>query len=1063
MPDNQMPQVNLDNPMVKLLGTTAEVTQQVTQGATQALNRASETVQGISQLNAQTISGQGQALSAMYLAKAQQYGRENPWKAIGEGVFKASTDYLQAEDEKNKVKAQNLDAEARRNKELEQRNQDVDNLNARTKYQELYRSYQQGGFRDKGTGSFINDVQDSLNSLKYVQTDTYARVLDDAYSVSGAFDASVQRQASEAQAKLEVAVGDKRKQEYLGLTLQVTSKLANALNTEQAANGIQWFEANVLKPISEDSTLTPIQKIETATKMLATLQEQGLAKKYQNYEEYQRVLREYSVGMPELQQAVAQFTSDNDLLKLGTTTELLFQKYPKLRNFYRPPGTIQEDQLKLRKLGIEQQTLDAAEREKNPLILDNAATSALGAAVILDPSFLASIENSEVYATNKPLINQVRQIRDEFSRYNQAKAQLDLKVSQSNEELAKLEIATVQDVFRLQKDFLNPTGQSPEQRAILEQQYRLLNIPPDVIAQAQQGNEPDRLAAQGIIRNQIEAKKNSLTQLRNARVEVINRERDVVNESFPILRAFGLLGKNEAELRQIYTNNRPSLQQAVDAQAAKIQELKQRNFQNNSLQGQTGNFNQGSQSQEASSTTPYSGTLATVTDGKQTIAVAPLRLTNGARSFPLTGRFLEQRETHKHAGVDYAVPVGTEVISPLGGKVIQLNIQRNAGGQSTGYGLYITVKQDDGKVLRYGHLSGSNVQIDQRVEPGQSLGRTGGDKGHPTSGSSSGAHLHLEVRTDDSFGTNSSLIDPIKYFQELYRNNPTGNAAPSRQVRQDNAVFNQNQIQANQPVLALGNNRILLPNNNSISAEDALSVKPPTKAYYPEQDRFFSKKPIPRVFTPPISRGQRNDPDANYNYAYLAANPTFRRKLAQVADELGTEAVFLADIISQESKFTPNLMHSGSLNNVGLIGFGRTSFGRNPPANRRTEALISLSAVQQLDVVKEYLLANTSATERKRVDTMWSAIRLGWNDRARFRKTLDYSIRPNGDKTFGEELELLGKYAGRRYAIPNIQRRSSITPNTRAYFASSQDTPFANQLAKQQFNFVATTGDINNG
>lgn len=99
----------------------------------------------------------------------------------------------------------------------------------------------------------------------------------------------------------------------------------------------------------------------------------------------------------------------------------------------------------------------------------------------------------------------------------------------------------------------------------------------------------------------------------------------------------------------------------------------------------------------------------------------------------------------RHEGVDFAVPVGTQVTSPLGGTVLWA---KWAGA----YGWAVLVAQEDGTYSLVAHLSRMNVKSGQRVQAGQLLGLSG------NSGNSTGPHVHWEIRTGPQYG---SSIDPM--------------------------------------------------------------------------------------------------------------------------------------------------------------------------------------------------------------------------------------------------------------------------------------------------------------
>ena len=128
--------------------------------------------------------------------------------------------------------------------------------------------------------------------------------------------------------------------------------------------------------------------------------------------------------------------------------------------------------------------------------------------------------------------------------------------------------------------------------------------------------------------------------------------------------------------------------------------------------------------------------------------------------YRVSGKFGEERETkdkngnvtgkYTHKGIDFAVPKGTDISSPVSGKVIEVG---NEG--KNGYGKFIKIETEDGKILVFGHLSKQFAKKNQEIEKGEVIGRTG------NTGRSTGAHLHFEVRD----GNNK--IDPVNYFKDL--------------------------------------------------------------------------------------------------------------------------------------------------------------------------------------------------------------------------------------------------------------------------------------------------------
>ena len=119
-----------------------------------------------------------------------------------------------------------------------------------------------------------------------------------------------------------------------------------------------------------------------------------------------------------------------------------------------------------------------------------------------------------------------------------------------------------------------------------------------------------------------------------------------------------------------------------------------------------------------------------------------LRLTSGFgyRTDPFLGK------PALHSGVDLLDDYGEPVRAAAGGTVA-------AAGPSGGYGNMVEVDHGSGFSTRYGHLSQIEVAPGQRVAPGAVLGRVG------STGRSTGAHLHYEVRAD------GEAVDPARFLR----------------------------------------------------------------------------------------------------------------------------------------------------------------------------------------------------------------------------------------------------------------------------------------------------------
>ncbi|MFE5770499.1 peptidoglycan DD-metalloendopeptidase family protein [Streptomyces sp. NPDC056485] len=102
-----------------------------------------------------------------------------------------------------------------------------------------------------------------------------------------------------------------------------------------------------------------------------------------------------------------------------------------------------------------------------------------------------------------------------------------------------------------------------------------------------------------------------------------------------------------------------------------------------------------------------------------------------------------------HTGVDFVASSGTTVRAVGAGTVV-------SAGWGGAYGNEVVIRHADGKYSQYGHLSQLSVSAGQSVTGGQTIGLSG------STGNSTGPHLHFEIRTGPSYGSD---IDPLAYLR----------------------------------------------------------------------------------------------------------------------------------------------------------------------------------------------------------------------------------------------------------------------------------------------------------
>src|SRR5699024_11008022 len=88
--------------------------------------------------------------------------------------------------------------------------------------------------------------------------------------------------------------------------------------------------------------------------------------------------------------------------------------------------------------------------------------------------------------------------------------------------------------------------------------------------------------------------------------------------------------------------------------------------------------------------------------------------------------------------------------------------------EQKGYGYMVIVKHNiDGEVIgtAYAHLSKRTALIGEQVSAGDVVAKSGGDAGDPGAGTSTGAHLHFEVRPGNHGTGEDNTTDPVEFLK----------------------------------------------------------------------------------------------------------------------------------------------------------------------------------------------------------------------------------------------------------------------------------------------------------
>ena len=124
----------------------------------------------------------------------------------------------------------------------------------------------------------------------------------------------------------------------------------------------------------------------------------------------------------------------------------------------------------------------------------------------------------------------------------------------------------------------------------------------------------------------------------------------------------------------------------------------------------------------------------------------------GYRVHPTTGEY------KKHTGIDLAGTWHTEILAVADGEVTFAGVQN-------GFGNCVEIKHVvNGEIVYsfYAHLSRIDVKAGDIVKQGEVIGLEGGDpESDPNPGSSTGHHLHFEIRSASGYGND---VDPNDYI-----------------------------------------------------------------------------------------------------------------------------------------------------------------------------------------------------------------------------------------------------------------------------------------------------------
>lgn len=125
-------------------------------------------------------------------------------------------------------------------------------------------------------------------------------------------------------------------------------------------------------------------------------------------------------------------------------------------------------------------------------------------------------------------------------------------------------------------------------------------------------------------------------------------------------------------------------------------------------------------------------------------------------SFSSNSGFGERHNTN-HAGIDLKANSGTPVLAALPGKIVK------SDDSSPSYGGLIVIEHDvDGETYytKYAHLQSRYKNVNNTVQAGEKIGKSGGGPNDPYKGNSRGPHLHFEL-----LDSQKNPINPEPYLK----------------------------------------------------------------------------------------------------------------------------------------------------------------------------------------------------------------------------------------------------------------------------------------------------------
>jgi murein DD-endopeptidase MepM/ murein hydrolase activator NlpD len=870
-----------------------------------------------------------------------------------------------------------------------------------------------------GSQSFREAATRTLSEVGEIEAEDRIKLISKINEVAEQAASSRQRKLAEAIEKQQAARADVVE---AGLEQDLVLLFANIKKAGVGQQAKPWLDqiSNKLKEfLAANNTLTEDQKLNIAAKIIRqTTQAYGV--KAENYAKYNADLFNFTQFTQDYNKALLEFRLPNhpdynnyDVFKAKVGAASI--KYGDWSTNVVQINEAEKLQKETAELNLAQQKIqeEATKIAATQYKFSDSLSIWVAANAISNP-FYSSYLKSSPYADN-PAIKNGLFLAEEYTRYEKEAASLNADIAGLDVSFARLNLRRASDMASLIKQLAtrNSSGQlTPGDMELLSQlQQNAPELYGIVVSKISQPNADIDMKA---LNDALTLEQNAITQVQDALLKQANAKRNELIAKYPHLEQAGLL-INKEEINQIAAQNREQYQKELDAALQFINEQKQKILAPPPY-GVQPNFD-------------GSSTYAPDVDERGRVRVAPRAIlqqinVDGASivspvaagaSAPITSGFGAPRAGgRKHAGLDFGVEGNERAVALVSGIAYV--------GRAQGYGNFIDILGDNGYIYRYAH-QGALIKTGQRVKAGQPVSYS--DNSGTNIG---GPHLHFEVRKAYSIDKKGNytpsfswdgVVDPVAHLKQLSIGNsnvlvpriPVAFARTHPHIKADASAF--------------------IAGKGAIQANTFQLVG---HSPQPASTTFTAQRPL-RKGTLPFNRGNAitYDYGDDYGYAVLRKNPNWRKALVNAAKELNVPAHWIADIIQQESGWRPNIHHGGNIS--GIIGFADPK-ARFKSMEEQMKMMVNYyKKVGWFDVLKK---KGAQAT----IADFWILTRAGTVPLRRLGgKNMRQYIIDGGNPfklrmndlgtTFGYELGLLGKWAGRKYSIPGAGATNSFERQSR--------------------------------